>query len=165
MSSILAKPVLSHVFSLPTPETTDRLGEAIAAALQPGLTVYLSGELGAGKTALTRAVLRASGISGRIKSPSYSLVEPYKLSNLYFYHFDFYRFNDPREWVDAGLREHFDGRSVVFVEWPEQAGACLPEPDWRITLALQGEGRSATLDAFTERGVACLNALLQPLAP
>jgi tRNA threonylcarbamoyladenosine biosynthesis protein TsaE len=158
MSSILAKPD-QETFALPDAAATDALGARIAGVLAPGLKIYLSGDLGAGKTALTRAVLRASGIAGRVKSPSYSLVEPYKTSSLYFYHFDFYRFSDPREWLDAGLRDHFNDESVVFVEWPEQAGGLLPVPDWHIALSVEGDGRRAVVSAHSARGSACLNAL------
>ncbi len=123
------------------------------------MVIYLSGEVGAGKTVLARGVLRALGAVGRIKSPTFTLVEPYVLSKLYLYHFDFYRFHDPGEWLDAGLREYFNDESVCLVEWPEKIGEQLPPPDVRIGLAVAGSGREVTLSAATQRGKSCLERL------
>jgi tRNA threonylcarbamoyladenosine biosynthesis protein TsaE len=122
------------------------------------MRIYLSGELGAGKTALVRAMLRALGFEGRVKSPTYTLVEPYIISSLYFYHFDFYRFHHPEEWTATGFRELFDGQSVCVVEWPEQAGTLLPPPDVRIRLEVAGTGRDASIEALNETGAACVSA-------
>src|SRR5690606_10142466 len=117
-------------------------------------------------TAFTRALLRACGIQGRIKSPSYALLESYKVSNLYFYHFDFYRFSDPREWLDAGFRDLLRDDAVVLIEWPERAEGLLPPPDMQISLAYAGPGRDATLTAHTARGQTWLNAIVPtPQAP
>lgn len=161
MSEILDR----EIIDLPDEAATAALGAAIARALRPGLKVYLSGELGSGKTALTRAVLRGCGVTGRVKSPSYSLVEPYKLSSIYFYHFDFYRFADPSEWLDAGLREHFDDRSVVFLEWPEKGAGVLPPPDWQLDVEVLSDARRRVhLSARSALGVACLEALRKDLA-
>ena len=135
------------------------LGAALAPGLRPGMVVYLCGELGAGKTTLARGVLRGLGVTERIKSPTFTLVEPYTISSLYLYHFDFYRFNRSEEWEDAGLREYFDRASVCLVEWPEKAGGRLPAPDVRIALAVDGSGRSVTLSADTEAGKDCLKRL------
>ena len=101
------------------------MGAALAAGLEPGLTIYMSGELGAGKTTLARGILRGLGHAGRVKSPSFALVEPYTFSKLYLYHFDFYRFTDPRELGDAGFRDYFNPDSVCLVEWPENAAGML----------------------------------------
>jgi len=144
---------------------TRTLGERIAAALAPGLAIHLSGDLGAGKTTLARGLIRALGFAGKVKSPTYALVEPYTDSRLILYHFDFFRFKDPREWDDAGLRECFDGRAIVVVEWPEKAAGLLPAPDLRIRLEIPpGGGREATLEADTEPGRACLNELARRYA-
>ena len=173
---------------LPDEAATRRLGAALAESIATSFllsgsaaVVYFSGDLGAGKTTLIRALLRALGVAGRIKSPTYALVEPYEISlqnlpnlksrlefppklSLYLqlrcYHFDFYRFGGTREWLEAGFREYFDGRSLCLVEWPENAGEVLPRPDLHVHLFGAGdeEGRRITLDAYSERGVACLNA-------
>ncbi|KND58763.1 TsaE protein, required for threonylcarbamoyladenosine t(6)A37 formation in tRNA [Candidatus Paraburkholderia schumanniana] len=136
-----------------------------------GLQVQLIGDLGAGKTTLVRATLRALGHEGRVKSPTYTLVEPYSLvvpsGSLDVYHFDLYRFTDPAEWADAGFREYFDRGAVCLVEWPQRAGGLLGMPDLAFQLSLpneQGspgnsneeEGRVLTARAFSETGKSCL---------
>ena len=158
---------------LPDEQATDALGARLAHTLlknikpnkindlgnSAGAAIYLRGDLGAGKTALTRALLRAAGVTGRIKSPSYALLESYKVSSLYFYHIDFYRFNDSSEWQDAGFREIFRPDAVVLIEWPEKAGDQLPPPDLMISLSYSGEGRTARIQAQTKRGAAWLTTL------
>jgi tRNA threonylcarbamoyladenosine biosynthesis protein TsaE len=137
---------------LPDEPATLALGAALAAGLEPGLTIYLRGDLGAGKTTLARGVLRALGHEGAVKSPTYTLVEVYELSRLHLHHFDFYRFRDPREWIDAGFRESFNGRNVSLIEWPERAGGLLPPADVEIALELHGTGRNAVLTSSSEAG-------------
>ena len=124
-----------------------------------GAAVYLSGDLGAGKTALARALLRAAGVTGRIKSPSYALLESYKVSSLYFYHIDFYRFGDSREWEDAGFRDLFSNNAIILIEWPEKAAGHLPPPDLLIELAYADPGRTARITTQTKRGVTWLTSL------
>jgi tRNA threonylcarbamoyladenosine biosynthesis protein TsaE len=141
---------------LPDEAATLALGAALAPALTPGLSIHLRGELGAGKTTLVRGLLRALGHAGAVKSPTYALVEVYEVSRLHLHHFDFYRFHDPREWIDAGFRESFSGRNVSLVEWPERAGGLLPPADLAITLAASGSGRSVSLQASSPSGIACL---------
>jgi tRNA threonylcarbamoyladenosine biosynthesis protein TsaE len=138
---------------------TRELGARLAAVIGPGLKIYLSGELGSGKTTLVRGLLRALGYTEKVKSPTFTLVEVYQLSNLYLYHFDFYRFDRPVEWEDAGFREYFDGRGVCLVEWPENARAYLPEPDLAITLEIQESWRTAVVAAGSETGRRCLERL------
>lgn len=137
---------------------TAHLGQRLAATLAPGLRIYLRGDLGAGKTTLARALLRALGFQGRVKSPSYALVELYNVSSLNLYHFDFFRFHDPKEWSDAGFREYFSSDGVCLVEWPEKAGDVLPLPDVEILLSSVGTGRDAVLTAHTQAGEKCLEA-------
>jgi tRNA threonylcarbamoyladenosine biosynthesis protein TsaE len=142
--------------TLPDEQATLALGAAVGLALEPGLVIYLCGELGAGKTTLARGLLRALGHEGAVKSPTYTLVEVYEVSRLHLHHFDFYRFHDPREWIDAGFRESFNGRTVSLIEWPEKAAGQLPPADLRIDLGLLATGRSAELTSSSLAGQKCL---------
>jgi tRNA threonylcarbamoyladenosine biosynthesis protein TsaE len=145
--------------TLPDENATLALGAALAPNLAPGLVVTLRGELGAGKTTLVRGLLRALGHAGRVKSPTYALVEVYEVSRLSLYHFDFYRFHDPSEWIDAGFRDVFNGRNICLIEWPERAGGQLPPADLEILLEAKEPGRLATLTALSPRGERLLAAL------
>jgi tRNA threonylcarbamoyladenosine biosynthesis protein TsaE len=146
--------------NLPDEAATLRLGRALARGMAPGQVVHLRGELGAGKTTVARGLLRALGYAGRVKSPTYTLVELYELSSLNLYHFDFYRFKDEEEWLSSGFRDYFNPRSVCLVAWPERAGGLLPPPDLDLHLELDGEARSASFEAHSEAGL----ALLLPLS-
>ncbi|CAB3647795.1 tRNA (adenosine(37)-N6)-threonylcarbamoyltransferase complex ATPase subunit type 1 TsaE [Paraburkholderia rhynchosiae] len=136
-------------------------GDASAQAFH-GLQVQLVGDLGAGKTTLVRATLRGLGHTGRVRSPTYTLVEPYVLERpageLALYHFDLYRFTDPAEWADAGFREYFDSGAVCLVEWPQRVGRLLGVPDLVFALDLdsEGDGRLLVARAYSETGKACL---------
>jgi tRNA threonylcarbamoyladenosine biosynthesis protein TsaE len=134
------------------------LGAAIASFAAPGLVVYLDGDLGAGKTTLVRGLLRALGDTGPVKSPTYTLVELHAISGLDLYHFDFYRFNQAEEYLDAGLDEYFDGRGVCVVEWPQRAAPYLAPPDLHIRLTVHGAGRDASIEAASKRGRQCLTS-------
>jgi len=138
---------------------TLEFGARLAAGLRPGLVIYLSGELGAGKTTVVRGCVWALGYRGRVKSPTFALVELYRVSSLYLHHFDFYRFTDPREWVDAGFRDSFGGDNICLVEWPEKAEGHLPPPDLWIRLEHAAAGREAHIAAHTEAGRQCLELL------
>jgi len=144
---------------LPDEAATTRLGERLAGSLAPGMRVYLRGELGSGKTTLVRGLLRALGHPGRVKSPTYTLVELYAVSRLNLYHFDFYRFRDPKEWGHAGLDEYFDGDGICVVEWPEKAGDALPPPDLEFVFARAAIGRDVLIRAASETGERCLTKL------
>ena len=113
---------------LPDEAATRALGARLARVIEPGLVLFLHGELGSGKTTLARGLLRGLGYQGRVKSPTYTLVELYTVSRLDLYHFDCYRFKDPKEWRDAGFNEYFNDASVCLVEWPEKAAGQLPAP-------------------------------------
>lgn len=132
------------------------LGRELAKCITSGMVVYLQGQLGAGKTTLSRGVLRGFGFTGRVKSPTYTLVEPYVISGLYFYHFDLYRFSDPVEWEDAGFREYFHSRAVCLIEWPEKGKGFLPAADLVITLSVEGSGRVVQIDSCSESVHECL---------
>lgn len=146
-------------------DATLDFGRQLAQVLKPGMVVFLEGDLGAGKTTLTRGILRGFDFVGRVKSPTYTLVEPYTLlgleanSKLYFYHFDLYRFNDPTEWEDAGFRDYFNSESICLIEWADKASGQLPAPDWIIQLQPAAAGRSILLSATSELGQTCQNAL------
>jgi tRNA threonylcarbamoyladenosine biosynthesis protein TsaE len=142
--------------NLPDESATLALGAALGPCMRPGLVVWLDGDLGAGKTTLVRGLLRALGDDGPVKSPTYALVEIHVVSGLNLYHFDFYRFNQPEEYLDAGLDEYFAGDGICLVEWPEQAVPYLPAADLHIRLTVVGEGRLASLEAGSERGRQCL---------
>lgn len=144
---------------LPDEAATRALGAALVPAMVPGLTIYLRGDLGAGKTTLVRGLLEGLGHCGAVRSPTYTLIEPYTVSNLNFYHFDFYRFTDPEEFLDAGLDEYFAGDGVCLVEWPDLAAPLVPPADFEIRLEPEGEGRRASLVALTERGRTCLSRI------
>lgn len=137
-------------------QATRALAQRLAPGLLPGLSVYLSGELGSGKTALVRAMFAALGFEGKVKSPTYTIVEPYIIGGTPFYHFDFYRFTDRNDWEDAGLREYFGGANVCLVEWPEKADGAIPAADWTVDLRVTDEqARDIRIMATSEFGRQC----------
>jgi len=159
-----------------TPEPADAERQTRAAQAFAGLQIHLLGDLGAGKTTLVRAMLHALGHIGRVRSPTYTLVEPYLITRhdtpLNVYHFDLYRFADPAEWADAGFRDYFGSGALCLVEWPQQAGNLLGIPDLIFALELKpathdesgaesaaeadGTGRTLAAHAYTEIGKKCL---------
>jgi tRNA threonylcarbamoyladenosine biosynthesis protein TsaE len=144
---------------LPDAEATARAGGRLALGLRGGMIMTLSGELGVGKTTLVRGMLRGLGWTGPVKSPSYALVEHYPLSSLYFYHFDFYRFNDSSEWDTTGFAELFHPGVIAVIEWPERIAERLPTVDLAARLSHAEPGRGLDLQASTAAGRACLDAL------
>ena len=154
---------------LPDEAATQALGGALARALQPGLVIYLHGDLGAGKTALTRALLHAAGHPGAVKSPTYTLSEPYRIvldgHAVQVIHYDLYRMASPEEFLDAGFRDDFNGHNICIVEWPEKGEPVLPPPDVNVTLAVSGHGREVELQALSPLGLLCLERLHYPLIP
>lgn len=130
-------------------------------AAQAGIAqafIELHGPLGAGKTTLVRHLLRALGVTGRIKSPTYAVMEPHRVGDLPIAHFDFYRFSDPREWEDAGFRDVFAGPGLKLAEWPQHAAGHLPVPDLRLVIEPVGDGdaRRVRADAMTATGRALI---------
>ena len=132
-----------HLIELAEEADTLALGASLAAGAKAGRVLYLSGDLGSGKTTLARGLIGALGHSGRVKSPSYTLVEIYELSRINLYHFDFYRFKDKTEWVSSGFREYFGPDALCIIEWPERAAGFLAPADLEIELQLAGTGRLA----------------------
>jgi tRNA threonylcarbamoyladenosine biosynthesis protein TsaE len=145
----------------PDEVATQRFAAALAAcpALRQAF-VELRGDLGAGKTTLVRHLLRALGVVGRVKSPTYAVVEPYELPDLCVWHFDFYRFSDPREWEDAGFRDIFASPGLKLAEWPDKAAPCLPTADLVLQLdVIDDDARQVTLTAQTPTGIDLLKAV------
>lgn len=143
---------------------TLNFGAMLAKTIQPDLTIYLYGDLGAGKTTLVRGLLRSLGFIGKVKSPTYTLIEPYEAivtqpEPLNLYHFDLYRFNDEEEWVEAGFRDYFNPQSVCLIEWPEKAKQVLPAPDVEISFIIKETGRSVKVAARSIRGQQCIQPI------
>jgi tRNA threonylcarbamoyladenosine biosynthesis protein TsaE len=143
---------------LPDAEATARAGARLAPGLVGGMLVTLSGELGAGKTTLVRGMLRRLGWRGSVKSPTFTLLEHYNVSSLYFYHFDLYRFTDPEEWDSAGFSDYLRPETVCVLEWPERVAGRIPAGDIEVRLDHADSGRMLTLDATSVAGSACLAA-------
>ncbi len=150
-----------HVFNLESLNATENLATRIAQVIVPNFIVSLNGNLGAGKTTLTRAILRAIGVTGSIKSPTFTLVEPYQLESYTVYHFDLYRFSDPEEWFEAGFDEYFNEPQISFIEWAEKAEGLIPPIDWQINIKfLNDERRELIINALTDTGDKCLMKLI-----
>lgn len=138
----------------------ESLGRAcLVSGMQSGLTLFLHGQLGAGKTTFCRGVLRAFGHAGAVKSPTYTLVEPYELGAQRVYHFDLYRLGDAEELEFMGVRDYFAPHSLSLVEWPERGAGVLPEPDLELELEVLDRGRQLQLIAHSPQGDAVLNTL------
>ncbi|RZI86299.1 MAG: tRNA (adenosine(37)-N6)-threonylcarbamoyltransferase complex ATPase subunit type 1 TsaE [Rubrivivax sp.] len=142
---------------------SDQWAALLKPVLQAGesAVIELRGTLGAGKTTFTRHLLRALGVEGRIKSPSYAVVEPHEAPGMAIWHFDFYRFNDPQEWEDAGFRDLFANAGLKLIEWPDKAAGLLPEADLRMNLTpLDEQQRQVRVEAGTPQGAQWLSRLM-----
>jgi len=157
--------VIKQTFILADERATIALGKKLAnivkVELKQGVIVFLNGDLGAGKTTLTRGFVQGMGHVGNVKSPTYTLVEPYDLQDWQVYHFDLYRLADPEELEYMGIRDYFNSNCCSFIEWPEKGQGMLPEPDMIIDLAYHDEQRQVSLQAKTTLG----ERLLSILAP
>lgn len=140
-------------------DATVELGQRLAKALSQATIIYLQGDLGAGKTTLTRGIMRAMGHEGKVKSPTYTLVEPYQIGHWQINHFDLYRLADPEELEFIGIRDYFVENCVSIVEWPDKGEGMLPKPDLEIHLSYAGVQRQATLCAHSAIGETVITKL------
>lgn len=141
------------------PDDTEKLGADLAGISRPGICIYLTGELGAGKTTLARGYLRALGHRGSVRSPTYTLVETYELAAGRVHHFDLYRLKDPEELEFMGIRDYFDGVSPVLVEWPSMGAGFFPPPDLTVDLSSDGAFRTAVITSGSPAGEQAMEAL------
>ncbi len=147
---------------IPTAESMEMLGARFARCCPSACIVFLQGELGTGKTTWVRGFLRGCGYQGAVKSPTYTLVEPYTFEDALIYHFDLYRLNDPEELEAVGIRDYFDGNSICLIEWPEKASELLPQPDVEIKIdycpdAQEQSHRAVTVNSHSKTGEAALS--------
>lgn len=138
-----------------------QLGTMLGQACRKGAVVFLYGNLGMGKTTLARGVLQAFGHQGVVKSPTYTLVEPYETQYGDVFHFDLYRLADPEELEYLGIRDYFDPAALCLIEWPDQGKGFLPDADLVVTINVEGEGRQLNWQANTERGLVLSQSFAQ----
>lgn len=148
-----------HILELPDEAATIALGQQLALALPQTALIYLQGDLGAGKTTLARAVIRALGHEGAVRSPTYTLIEPYELAEQRIFHLDLYRLGSPVELEEIGLRDLLAEAGVILVEWPEKGRGVLPPADLELCLSPRGAGRCLALQAETQIGAKILKDL------
>ncbi|ASF15827.1 tRNA (adenosine(37)-N6)-threonylcarbamoyltransferase complex ATPase subunit type 1 TsaE [Shewanella xiamenensis] len=146
-------------FQLHNEDETIAVGQKLARHIQAPLTLYLTGDLGAGKTTLSRGLIQGLGHKGAVKSPTYTLVEPYELDGVEVYHFDLYRLNDPEELEFMGIRDYFTQSSLCIVEWPDKGEGLLPDADIHLHLKYFNQGREIHIRALTESGKTLLAAI------
>lgn len=147
------------LFSLKNEVETVNFGAKIATAIEGGEVIFLKGDLGAGKTTFVRGFLNALGHSGNVKSPTYTLIEPYSINGKNIYHFDLYRINDPEELEAIGIRDYCDGESICLYEWPEQGQGILPNADIILSLSHVGSARKVEIESKSAKGEQILSQI------
>ncbi|WP_286263407.1 tRNA (adenosine(37)-N6)-threonylcarbamoyltransferase complex ATPase subunit type 1 TsaE [Thalassotalea atypica] len=152
---------LSLIDEAATVECGNQLAQAVKNKVKQGITVYLNGDLGAGKTTFTRGFVKGMGHKGNVKSPTYTLVEPYELEGWHVYHFDLYRLADPEELEFMGIRDYFNSQSCCFIEWPEKGYGLLAKPDLTINIAYDNEQRCVSFEVNSTLGEQALSALME----
>ena len=140
---------------------TLKLGERFAQLISPPLIIWLEGDLGAGKTTFTRGLLNALGYNGAVKSPTYNIVETYPFKSFNLHHFDLYRFQNPEEWLDAGLDELITADSIILIEWPQLGGNLAPPADIILNITINGSSRTVQINAVTTNGTKTLNKITE----
>ncbi len=146
-------------FHTPDTQATQQLAARLADCCQDAMVFYLEGTLGAGKTTFSQGFIRQLGVSGRIKSPTYTLVEPYEAPPWRIFHFDLYRLADPEELEFIGIRDYFDDDCICLIEWPDKGQGLLAPADIIIRLEIQGDARAIALHAQSARGEHLLTTL------
>jgi len=154
-----SKAISKSIFNIANEHQMQQLGASLSLAITAPCRVNLMGNLGAGKTTFARGFVRATGFEGLVKSPTYTLVEPYELPKYYLYHIDLYRLSDPEELEFLGLREMLELDSVLLVEWPEKGKGVLPAPDIEIEIKYAGEGRVVGMSPVSDKGREVLSNL------
>lgn len=147
------------IWQLADEQATVAAGQRLGRQLGDGAVVWLEGDLGAGKTTLSRGILQGCGHRGTVKSPTYTLVEPYELPDLNVFHFDLYRLHDPEELEFMGFRDYLQPSALLLIEWPERGDDWVPAPDLKLTLTTRGQGRELRLQACSTRGESLLAAI------
>lgn len=158
---------MQYLTTLVDLNATLNFAQQIAKSIVPDFVVAVSGDLGAGKTTLVRGVLYDLGVTGNVKSPTYTIVEPYSVGNVDIYHFDLYRFNAGEEWLDSGFDEYFTKNSICFIEWAEKAYQYLPSIDWWLKIIAVSDAeaakdqRSVQITSLSDKGTECLSQLIK----
>ncbi|MGB0892827.1 MAG: tRNA (adenosine(37)-N6)-threonylcarbamoyltransferase complex ATPase subunit type 1 TsaE [Parashewanella sp.] len=149
----------TRTFSLEDEAQTVAVGQKLAQFIKPPLTLYLAGELGAGKTTFSRGLIQSLGHQGAVKSPTYALVEPYELKDVRVFHFDLYRLLDPEELEFMGIRDYFADDTICIVEWPDRGYGLLPDADIQMNINYVNNGRELIMEAKTDLGKALLEQI------
>ena len=139
----------------------EEIGYILGRECSEGALIYLQGDLGAGKTTLVRGFLKGRGYPGRVKSPTYTLLEPYAFDQISVFHFDLYRLKAAGELEGIGFRDYLDGKGICLIEWPENAATLLPDPDLHIRMDFAGPGRTLTLVPYTQAGRVLIDTILK----